>query len=252
MTAITATWLDHVLVAALAVILPALGWMSIRKIRAAIANGIPYTARVRDYRNNMLVLWTVAGVMLALWFGSDRDAAMLGLRIPSGTVAGQTLAVALFALIVVYSIGLLRKVQRSPETANLIIRATRDFSFAMPHTRRDLRWFYGLSATAGITEELLYRGFLLAYLSVFFPVWLAVLLSAVIFGVAHAYQGPKGMVQVTFLGAAFAIMYVSSGSLLLPIVAHIAVDVLNGTAMQHAYSGSDDDATVAKASVLPR
>lgn len=248
MNAITATWLDHVLVAALAVVLPTLGWMSIRKIRAAIANGIPYTARVRDYRNNMLILWSVTGVMLAIWFAAGRDAATLGLGIPKGTVAGQVMAVALFALIVAYSVGLLRKVQRSAETADLIIRATREFSFAMPHTRRDLRWFYGLSATAGITEELLYRGFLLAYLSVFFPAWFAVLLSAVIFGAAHAYQGPKGMVQVTFLGAAFAIMYVASGSLLLPIVAHIAVDVLNGTAMQYAYSGRDNDTTVAKAS----
>lgn len=245
MNAITATWLDHVLVAALAVVLPTLGWMSIRKIRAAIANGIPYTARVRDYRNNMLILWSVTGVMLAIWFAAGRDAAALGLGIPKGTVAGQVMAVALFALIVAYSVGLLRKVQRSAETADLIIRATREFSFAMPHTRRDLRWFYGLSATAGITEELLYRGFLLAYLSVFFPAWFAVLLSAVIFGAAHAYQGPKGMVQVTFLGAAFAIMYLVSGSLLLPIVAHIAVDVLNGTAMQYAYSGRDNDTTVA-------
>ena len=117
MNAITATWLDHVLVAALAVVLPTLGWMSIRKIRAAIANGIPYTARVRDYRNNMLILWSVTGVMLAIWFAAGRDAATLGLGIPKGTVAGQVMAVALFALIVAYSVGLLRKVQRSAETA---------------------------------------------------------------------------------------------------------------------------------------
>ena len=248
MNANTAMWLDHIFVAALAAVLPALGWMSIRKIRAAIANGIPYTARVRDYRNNMLVLWSVTGVMFAVWFGAGRDAAGLGLAVPSAPAPGQIVAVALFTLIVAYSIGVLRKVHRSAATADMIIQATRDFSFAMPHTRRDLRWFYGLSATAGITEELLYRGFLLAYLTLFFPTWFAVLLSAVIFGAAHAYQGPKGMLQVTFLGAAFAIMYVASGSLLLPIVAHVAVDVLNGTAMQHAYSGRDNGATVAEAS----
>lgn len=247
MNPITATWLDHILVVGLAAVLPLLGWMSIRKIRAAIANGIPYTVRVRDYRNNMLVLWSVTFVMLAVWFVSERDAAAVGLRIPDSALAGQLTAVALFTLIVAYSIGLLRKVLRSSETADQIIQATRDFSFAMPHTRRDLRWFYGLSITAGVTEELLYRGFLLAYLAAFFPVWLAVLLSAVVFGAAHAYQGPKGVLQVTFLGAAFAIMYVASGSLLLPIIAHIAVDVLNGTAMQHAYSGRDDGATVAEA-----
>ena len=104
MSAITVTWLDHILVAALAAILPALGWMSIRKIRAAIANGIPYTARVMDYRNNMLVLWSVTGVMLALWFGSGRDAATLGLRIPTAAVPGQIIAVTLFALIVAFII----------------------------------------------------------------------------------------------------------------------------------------------------
>ena len=98
MNAITITWLDHLLVAGLSVALPLLGWLSIRKIRAAIANGIPYTSRVRDYQNNMLVLWSVAAVMLALWFGSGRDAAGLGLRVPDGGLPGQALAVVLFAV----------------------------------------------------------------------------------------------------------------------------------------------------------
>ncbi len=38
-------------------------------------------------------------------------------------------------------------------------------------------------------EEVLWRGFLILYLSQFMPVWVAAVVSGVSFGLAHAYQG---------------------------------------------------------------
>ena len=65
----------------------------------------------------------------------------------------------------------------------------------------ELARFYGLSITAGIVEEVLWRGFLIWYLSQFMPVWGAALISTIGFGLAHAYQGLRQVPQITIVGA---------------------------------------------------
>ena len=59
----------------------------------------------------------------------------------------------------------------------------------LPHDSRELQTFCALSITAGVCEELLYRGFLIVFLSSAFGVLPAVALSSLVFGIAHAYQG---------------------------------------------------------------
>jgi membrane protease YdiL (CAAX protease family) len=51
-----------------------------------------------------------------------------------------------------------------------------------------------------------------------------VLLSSLLFGLAHIYQGWKGAVSASILGVVFAGLYLITGSLLLPMVIHAALD----------------------------
>jgi membrane protease YdiL (CAAX protease family) len=98
----------------------------------------------------------------------------------------------------------------------------------LPHTSRDLRYFFGVSITAGIVEEIVYRGFVLWYLGSFMPLWVAVVVSSIGFGLVHSYLGASGAVRAGLLGLGFAIFYVLTGSIWLPILAHIALDMLQG------------------------
>ena len=56
--------------------------------------------------------------------------------------------------------------------------------------------------------------------------WLGVVVSAILFGLAHLYQGPVGVVSVTLSGMILAIWYVRSGRLLPLIVSHYLYDAL--------------------------
>jgi len=87
---------------------------------------------------------------------------------------------------------------------------------------------------AAIGEEIVFRGFLIGRLEAAFggasraATIAAVLLSSAVFGFAHAYQGPTGMLITGILGLIFAIVYVAVGrNLWLNIVVHGVYDTLS-------------------------
>ncbi len=243
MSTFDATVFDHALTVIIVLALPIGGWYSISRVRRKLAQGIPYTSRITDYRNNILIMWSVALAALALWFALGRDFAVLGFLPPGGGFGQFGLAVLLFVAMVGFAATNEYQVRNSGEAAKGLVTATRDFEFALPHSRRDLAWFYGISVTAGVTEEILYRGFLIAYLAGFMPTLAAIVVSTLAFGAAHSYQGPTGIVRTFLVGLALAAMYVLSGSLLLPIVAHVLVDIFGGRAIYHAYNQAPPAAT---------
>jgi len=67
-------------------------------------------------------------------------------------------------------------------------------------------------------EEVLYRGFLLPALYLFYPPDVATLVSAVIFAAHH--MSMSGMIPLTTLGYLWAVLYLLSGNLLVPIAIH--------------------------------
>ena len=60
------------------------------------------------------------------------------------------------------------------------------------------------------------------------PLWAALVLSSVFFGLGHSYQGKSGAVRTGLVGLVFAILYVVSGSIWLPIIGHAVFDILQG------------------------
>ena len=106
-----------------------------------------------------------------------------------------------------------------------------DVAFFMPRTRRELGWFRAVAVNAGITEELIFRGFLLWYLEPYVgPAWAAVL-AVVIFTLGPAYQGVANVPPLLGASAIFVGLYLWSGSLLLPIVVHALADIIQGNGL---------------------
>lgn len=84
-----------------------------------------------------------------------------------------------------------------------------------------------LSINAGFSEELFFRLALpLLIADVTGSVPLAFVASLVIFGLAHAYQGWKGILGTAFIGAWLTLVYFKSGSLLRPMAMHAIIDVI--------------------------
>ncbi len=98
----------------------------------------------------------------------------------------------------------------------------------LPRTTEERRLFTVVGLTAGICEEWLYRGFFLAVVAAVAgdpPSWVLVVIAAIAFGLAHAYQGRAGIVLTGVFGGMMAALYVGTGSLLLPVVLHAAIDL---------------------------
>ena len=101
-----------------------------------------------------------------------------------------------------------------------------DIGALLPRTRGELPYGAGLSVSAGVFEELLFR---LALPALLFGIGLngplSFVAATVLFGCLHLYQKAVGVLFATLLGAIFAYLYLVSGSILLPIVVHTLVDL---------------------------
>jgi membrane protease YdiL (CAAX protease family) len=101
----------------------------------------------------------------------------------------------------------------------------------LPQSTVELLPYLALSITAGLCEEFLYRGFSMAVLSrLGLQAWAVVLLSSILFGLAHSYQGRGGVVVTLLIGLALGASRVAYDSLVPAIFWHTALDVVAGIA----------------------
>lgn len=83
------------------------------------------------------------------------------------------------------------------------------------------------SLFVGFHEEVFFRGFLLTRLTVGLRSRAAaVAVTSVIFGLLHAYQGPAGILQTTFLGAVLGIVVCVTRTLWPAILAHAFFNIV--------------------------
>lgn len=191
--------------------------------------------RLATYRNAMIVQWSLTAAAVALWLNFHRPWGELGLvPVLSGGLIGILLGLAVVAIVAL----------RHPswrgitdESAVSLRRASEKLARMMPRSDRDIAAFYRLSITAGICEEVLYRGYLIWYLQglglALIP---AALVSSLIFGFGHLYQGWSGMIKTGAVGAFLAGTYLLSGSLFVGMLIHALMDMYSGRLLHMAWS----------------
>ena len=101
-----------------------------------------------------------------------------------------------------------------------------------PHTVRELTLFVVLAVFAGFCEEIIFRG----YFQRQFTAWTGnvaagVILQALVFGSAHAYQGWKGILVISVYGAMFGALAAMCKSLRPGIIQHCTQDGFSGIAV---------------------
>ncbi len=102
-----------------------------------------------------------------------------------------------------------------------------DFSALIPATPRERALFALVALSAGVCEEIVYRGWLLDALHgvVGLRGGILVVVAAVCFALGHYYQGIVGMLVTGILGLMLCGLYIASGTLLVPIVVHALIDL---------------------------
>jgi membrane protease YdiL (CAAX protease family) len=183
--------------------------------------------RRRGYQTMIAQQWLAVAVVLAVWFALGRERAAIGLDVPAGI---QTLVGLAITIAVVVGLHLqARSVRRGGDAAIAALRAQiGPIQDLLPRTASEHRWFRGLSITAGVCEEILYRGFIIAYGSALIGTWPAVVTCAVTFGLAHLYQGRANALKA-FVGALLGgALVVACDTLLWAMIVHAAFNLHGG------------------------
>ena len=92
--------------------------------------------------------------------------------------------------------------------------------------------------TAGFGEEIIWRGYILKHLATIFggrkSSWiLALLVTSILFGCLHFYQGIVGIVQTGLTGLLLGLIFIVNGkkSLWINIITHSVIDIISLTAI---------------------
>jgi hypothetical protein len=215
--------LDTVLLIFAVLVMPAFSAMA----GARLARTPPEQRRLLPrYWQTIARGWIVAAVLITYWRWMGRPFVWLGLDWPisiSGWL-GFGVDVLLVAALAFQSLRLRRLLSGNLDRARKALKQIK----ITPRTERELSLFMLVAITAGVWEELLYRGFLIWFLAPSVGLVGAAIVSSVIFGLAHAYQGWRGIVVTTAVGLALAIMYLATKSLWWLMLAHALVDINGG------------------------
>jgi membrane protease YdiL (CAAX protease family) len=170
------------------------------------------------YISSIISLWVLACITITVSWMSAFDARALGFfSAPAISIALWTIALTSAGIAVLF---LFRAagVREAPVLHELL-----------PQTASDRALFAVLSVSAGVCEEIAFRGFLLHALHAATGSGaLALVLSSGAFAVVHAYQQPLGALRAGLLGTILAAPLLLGQPIYAPILAHAAIDLLSG------------------------
>jgi membrane protease YdiL (CAAX protease family) len=185
--------------------------------------------RLRAYRNVIAVEWGISALVLGTWAIRGRSWAALGLG--TGRPLGLAIGFALLVFYLVTVVRLRRAILASPERLERLARRTTGAEPLLPRTSAERRLFLLTALTAGVCEELLFRGFVPWYLAPWTGATLAVVLASLAFGLGHVYLGPS-------------LIVLAAGSLWPAIALHAAMDIVSGDLGSRALAHAERRETV--------
>lgn len=216
-------WPARALTTFLLVPLPALMLLQVRLVERMPEDD----DREAVYLSSAFTVWTLAALaMLAARF-SGLDRGDLWLHAPDpGLLAAATAATTAAGL----ALMALARLVRVPETP--LIR------FLLPRSGSEKIAFAGLSVSAGIAEELVFRAFLIAaLLQAGAGTAAAIGISIAVFAISHAYQGIAGVVRVALLGALLTAPIFLVDSIYPAMIAHALLDLIAGLVLADWLTG---------------
>lgn len=217
---------DHLFVFIFVLVHPLAGFVSYRRLLRRIDRGARPN-RLQLYGNTIVTHWALFAIAILVWSRSDREWTDLGFSVAADWRFFAAAALALVG-IGVFTWQSMQVIRADQQTINRLGSRLGRLELLIPHTWNEMTRFYWVSLSAGIVEEVLWRGFLIWYLTQFLPLSIAAVISAVGFAVAHAYQGLSQLPQIALVGAVFVALYLLSGSIWLAIALHAAIDMLQG------------------------
>lgn len=108
-------------------------------------------------------------------------------------------------------------------------RRNKDVMYLIPTNQKEHNWAVAISFTAGICEEIIFRGFTFWQLSQFLPIIPSILIVNLFFALSHFATKMKNMVFAFLFGILWSITFLWTGSLWLAMLMHIIIDLYSLT-----------------------
>jgi|GEM_PF-480546 len=234
-TPITLQTMDIVLMLFVAVAMPLIAIISEKYYGSDTLKNPKFKAM--SFKATMLMLWVPTIALLWFWLSEGRPLSLVGLGFEAGWWSYGTVIASL--LIIGFYCREFFKIKNDPVEEQKVrdqLTETPALQDMMPNNKAEVK-LMGLTAlTAGITEEILYRGFLIWGFMFYTNIWVAGLLSLFIFTVAHLYQKTwDNLIRVASLGALMTALTIASGSLYPAIAVHIFVDLVATAVGRHLH-----------------
>lgn len=186
------------------------------------------------YYGNGLMLWGMALITVLVWHFQERKFEDLGFdwgALPFSLDAWLIL----IAFVVLYGADALSETG-SEEKRNLTKEHFLQNVGFLPANAVDYTHFIFLALTAGICEEIVFRGYFINYFQWWFEDWsnqklafaLVILLPAISFGITHLYQGWKAVLKIVAMAVLFGAFFLMTGTLWPIMIIHVVVDLVGG------------------------
>ena len=220
---VLAAGLATLLAGTLLLVVPIVGQRRYRRLLAEV-DADP-RARLRHYQRGVQRAWSAVALVGVIGLLSGRSPGSIGLTTGSHPGAGAEIVVEV-GLFLALSAAVFRyggdRIQRG------LRRQARGFLALLPRGRQERLWFAAVAVTAGICEEVLLRGFAMAYVRWVWPSagdGTVVVVTAAVFGLDHLYQGLRGVILTFVVGAVLGSIVTSTGSLLPAMAIHAMIDL---------------------------
>jgi len=203
----------------LAVVFPVIDYVLYARLKSTL----------QIYVWNILALWSLAGA--CAWITRMNYLTLNDLGERPGNAYRTLVISGILIAIIVLLIGAQKKQTKkaSPQQLNNALDRVRRL---LPKNSTERAAWIVVSISAGICEEVLYRGWLLSlFAATLGSVWLGLLISSILFGFAHSYQGRRAIFGTGVIGVVFGLLFIFSGSLIPGQVLHAAMDLNNGLAL---------------------
>jgi membrane protease YdiL (CAAX protease family) len=221
---------DHLLVWVFGLAVPFLSGVQSRREM----DGIIFTEDIRRkfFLANSLFLAIAGSAILLHWAWRDRPFSVMGFR-PNLEINHPVRTGILIAVLTILYFADLFHAIRGAIKSGSVETALGEGTPFMPRKWRELPAYLVMCISAGVFEEVIYRGFMVTYFlpqpqgNHSLPV-LAVLAPALLFSLAHGYQGWQAVGKIFLLSVLLALIFLASGSIWLVMLIHTLIDLIGG------------------------
>ena len=219
------SWDGWLLTLILAGLVPFHGVLAYGRLKM-VRGVIPTRRKLRLYGTIVMMEWGLVAAAIAVAYHHGLGLRDLGQTLGDPRVSLAVTGLGLLALLALTGFNRRQIRHASREELAATVERARKF---VPVGRTQVTAFTFVAVTAGICEELLYRGWLIHFTGALLgSLWVGMIAAAILFGLGHAYQGRQGIIATGALGLVFGSMFVMVKSLVPGQIIHAGIDIVNG------------------------